>query len=74
MEKELYLSQTEDDCSLGESLSDNSDALFQRSIVFNTILSLVRTKSIKQVRDIFLQGFKKKKTKKQKKKTLLFAS
>ena len=58
------MSQTED-YSPGDSLSDNSEELLQRSMVFSTVLYLFRTKNIKQVSDRFLQGFKKKKEKQQ---------
>ena len=39
---------------------DDSEKLFRRCRIFSTVLYLVRTKNIKQVRDTFLQGFKKK--------------
>ena len=45
--KEFYLRQTEDK-SLEDNLSDNSEELLQRSMVFSTVLYLVRTKNIKQ--------------------------
>ena len=54
------MSQTED-YILEDSLLDNSEKLLQRILVFSTVLYLVRTKNIKQIRDTFLQGFKKKK-------------
>lgn len=54
------MSQTED-YILEDSLFDNSEKLLQRILVFSTVLYLVRTKNIKQIRDTFLQGFKKKK-------------
>ena len=44
----------------GDNLSDNSEELLWRSMVFSTVLYLVRTKNVKQIRDTFLQGFKKK--------------
>ena len=40
---------------------DDSEKLLLRSKVFSTVLYLVRTKNIKQVRVTFIQGFKKKK-------------
>ena len=53
------MSQTEDN-SLEDSFSYNSEELLlQRSMVFSTVLYLVRRKNIKQVRDTFLQGFPK---------------
>ena len=39
---------------------DDSEKLFRRCRIFSTVLYLVRTKNIKQVRDTFPQGFKKK--------------
>ena len=49
----FYLSQTEDgileDCLLG-----NYGELLWRSMVFSTVLYLLRTKNVKQVRDTFL--------------------
>ena len=53
------MSPTED-YSPEDSLSDNSEELLQRSVVFSTVLHLVRTKNLKQVRCTFLRGFKKK--------------
>ena len=41
-------------------ISQITEQLLQRSMVFSTVLYLVRTKNIKQVRDTFLQSFKKK--------------
>lgn len=52
--KEFYLSQTEDD-SQEDRFSDNSEKLLCRSMVFSTVLGLVRTKNIKRIRDTFLQ-------------------
>ena len=52
------MSQTED-YSLGDSLSYNFEELLQRRMVLSTVLYLVRTKNIKQVRDTFLQGSRK---------------
>ena len=54
------MSQTEDYIP-EDSFLDNSEKLLQRILVFSTVLYLVRTKNIKQIRDTFLQGFKKKK-------------
>ena len=48
------MSQTED-CSPGDRLSDNSEEPLQRSMVFSTVLCLVRTKNIRQFRDTFLR-------------------
>ena len=42
--------------SLWDSLSDHSEALLWRSMVFGTVVYFVRTKCIKQVRETFLQG------------------
>ena len=42
-----------------DRFSDNSEELFQRSMVYRTVLYLVRTKNIKHVRNIVLQVFKK---------------
>ena len=56
----FYLSQTED-YSPEARFPDVSEKLLQRSRVFSTGLYLVRTKTIKQVRETFLQGFRKKK-------------
>ena len=50
--------QTEDYIP-GDTLSYNSKELLQRSVVFSTVSYLVRGKNVKQVRDTFLQGFKK---------------
>ena len=58
MEKSFYLSPTEDS-SPEESLSDSSKELHLKSMVFSIVLCLVRTKTIKRVRNTFLQGFKK---------------
>ena len=44
------MSQTED-YSLGTIFPDDSEKLLYRSMVSNTVLYLVRTKNIKQVRD-----------------------
>ena len=55
---EFYSSQTEDYCP-GDSLSDSSEELLQRSMVFSTVLCLVRTKNIKHDRGTFLQDYKK---------------
>ena len=55
------MSQTED-YILEDSLLDNSEKLLQRILVFSTVLYLVRTKNIKQIRDTFLQGLKKNST------------
>ena len=52
------MSQTED-YSLEDSFPGYSKKLLQGSMVFNMVLYLVRTKNIKQVMDIFLQGFSK---------------
>lgn len=52
--KEFYLSQTEDN-SQEDRFSDNSEKLLCRSMVFSTVLGLVRTKTIKCIRDTFLQ-------------------
>lgn len=52
------MSQTEDS-SLEDSLSYDPEELFQRRMVFSTVLERVRTKTIKQVKDTFLQGLKK---------------
>ena len=52
------MSHTEDH-SPEDSFPDYSEKLLQRSMVFSTALRLVRTKNIKQVRDTFLEGFKK---------------
>ena len=49
-----------------KTLLDNSEELLWRSMVFITVLYLVRTKNIKEVRDTFLQGLKKKKRKEKK--------
>ena len=57
----FYLSQAED-YSPEDSLSDSSEELLRRSMVFNPVLYLVRTKNIKQVRGTFLQGLKKTST------------
>ena len=51
------LSQTED-YSPEDNFSYNSEEPLWRSMVFSTVLYLVRIKNIKQVRDTFLQGFK----------------
>ena len=40
-----------------DSLSDNSEELLWRSMVFSTVLDLVRTQNIKQVRCTFFQVF-----------------
>ena len=53
------MNQTED-YSPRDSLSDNPEELLWRSMVFSTVLYLVRTKNIRQVRDTFLKGLKKK--------------
>ena len=54
------MSQTEK-FSLGDSPSDNSEELLQRSMVFSTVLHYyVRIKNIKEVRNILLQGYRKK--------------
>ena len=58
IKKEVYLSQTED-YSPEASFPDYSEKLLQRSMVFSIVLCVVRTNNIKQVKDIFLQGFKK---------------
>ena len=52
------MSQTED-YSPEDSLSDYSVGLLWRSMIFSTVLYLLRTKNIKEVGDTFLQGFKK---------------
>ena len=52
--KEFYLSQTEDS-SQEDRFSDNSEKLLCRSVVFSTVLGLVRTKNIKCIRHTFLQ-------------------
>ena len=61
--KEFYLSQTED-YSPEDRVSDNSEELLWRRMVLGTVLYLVRTKNIKQVKKTFLQVFKKKKPQK----------
>ena len=43
--------------SLWDSLSDHSEELLWRSMVFSKVLYFVRTKYIKQIRETFLQGF-----------------
>ena len=53
------MSQTED-YSPEASFLDYSEKLPRRSMVFSTVLYLVRTKNIKQGRDTFLQGFRNK--------------
>ena len=53
------MSQTED-CSPEALFPGYSEKLLQRSRVFGTVLCLVRTKTVKQVRGAFLRGFKKK--------------
>ena len=50
--------QTED-YSPEASFPDFSEKLLWRSRVFSTVLRLVRTKNVQQVRETFLQGFKK---------------
>ena len=45
--------------SPGASLSNSPEELFQRSMIFSTVLCLVGTKNIKHDRGTFLQGFKK---------------
>ena len=52
----FYLRQAKD-YSPKASLSDYSEELLWRSKAFSTVLYLVRTKNIKQVRDTFFQGF-----------------
>ena len=52
------MSQTED-YSAEAGFPDDSEKLLWRSRVFNTVSCLVRTKNIKEVRETFLQGFKK---------------
>ena len=47
--------------SLETCFPDDSEKLLQRSRVFSTVLHLIRTNYIKQVRLTFLQGLKKKK-------------
>ena len=49
------MSQTEG-YSPEDSLSDYSEGLLQRNMVYSTVLCLVRAKNIK-VRDTVLQGF-----------------
>lgn len=51
------MSQTEH-YSPEASFSDYSEKLLQRNMVSSTVLCLVGTKSITQVRNIFPQGFK----------------
>ena len=55
------MSQIED-YSPEDSLSDNSEELLQRSTVFSTVLYLIRTKNIKQVRIHSFKDSKNKKT------------
>ena len=50
---EFYLIQTEDYCP-GDNLSESSEELLQQSIVFNTVLCLIRTKNIKYDRGTFV--------------------
>ena len=54
------MSQTED-YGPARNLSYNFEELLQRSMVLDTVSHLVRTKNIKQFRNISLQGFKKNK-------------
>ena len=55
----FYLSQSED-FSLGNSPSDNSEELLQRSMVCSTVLHYyVRIKNIKEIGNILLQGYRK---------------
>ena len=56
---EFYLSQTEV-YNPEDSLSDNTEGLLPRSMVFSTVLCLFGTKNIKQVMGTFLQVFEKK--------------
>ena len=55
--EEVSLSQTED-YSPEAWFPDDSEKLLWRGRVLSTVLYLVRTKSIQQARDTFLQGFK----------------
>ena len=48
------MSQTE----AWKKASHNFEELIWKSTVFSTVLYLVTTKNIKQIRDTFLQGFK----------------
>ena len=52
------MSQTEE-YSPADSFSDYAEDLLRRSRAVSTVSCLVRTKSIKQVRDTFLQDFRK---------------
>ena len=60
--KEFYWSQTEN-YSLEVNFPEHSEKLPGSSRVFSTISCLVRTKTMKLVKDTFIQGFKKKKKK-----------
>ena len=60
-----FIQDLTEDYSLGDSLSYNFEELLQRRMVLSTVLYLVRTKNMKQVRDTFLQGFKNKQIKNQ---------
>ena len=56
--REFHVSQTED-CGPEDSLAGCSEDLLRRNSVASTVLCLVWTKNIKQVRDTFLHGWKK---------------
>lgn len=59
---EFYLSKTED-YSLGYNHSDSSEELLWRSMIFNTVLYLVRTKNITYNRSAFFKFSTKKERK-----------
>ena len=59
---EFYLSETED-YSLGYNHSDSSEELLWRSMIFNTVLYLVRTKNITYNRSAFFKFSTKKERK-----------
>ena len=55
--EKFYLRQIED-YSLESSCSDYSEKMIWRSLVFSMVLCLIRAKSTRKIRNVFLQGFK----------------
>ena len=64
--KENFIGAKLSTYSLGYNHSDSSEELLWRSMIFNRVLYLVRTKNIKYDRSAFFQVFNKERKKERK--------